>query len=78
MSTAGLKERLIGRIREIEDEDILAEAYRLLGAESDMDELQVLTTEQKAAVEEARSQIRNGVFLTNEQADDEIDEWLKR
>jgi hypothetical protein len=76
MSTTGLKERLIDRIREIDDEDILAEAYRLLGTDPDLEEPYKLSNEQKAIIDEARAQIRNGAYLTNNQADKEIDEWL--
>lgn len=78
MSTMEMKERLIGRIREIENEDILAEAYRLLGIQDDIQVPYELSTEQKSAIVEARNQIRNGHYLTNEEADNEIDEWLKK
>lgn len=78
MSATGLKERLIDRIKEIDDEDILAEAYRLLGTDSDLEEPYQLNSEQKAAIDEARAQIRNGNYLTNNQANKEIDEWLNK
>ncbi len=78
MSTTGLKERLIDRIKEIEDEDILAEAYRLLGTDSDLGEPYKLNSDQKASINEAREQIRKGEYLTNNQANNEIDEWLNR
>jgi predicted transcriptional regulator len=34
--------------------------------------------EQKAAIEEAENQIRNGEFLTDEEATKDIDKWLKK
>ena len=34
--------------------------------------------EQKAAITEARTQIKNGEFLTDEEASKEIYEWLKK
>jgi hypothetical protein len=77
MSTLELKERLIGRIRETDNEEILAEVYRLLGMEEE-DEPYRLSPEQRASVQEARNQIRNGSFLTNKEADNEVDEWLKK
>lgn len=64
MSTTGLKERLIDRINQIDDEDILAEAYRLLGTDSDLGEPYKLNSEQKAAIDEAREQIRKGEYFT--------------
>lgn len=78
MSATGLKERLIDRIKEIDDEDILAEAYRLLGTDSDLEEPYHLNSEQKTAIDEARAQIKNGNYLTNNQANKEIDEWLNK
>lgn len=78
MSATGLKERLIDRIKEIDDEEILAEAYRLLGTDSDLEEPYKLNTGQKAAIDEAREQIRKGQYLTNNQANKEIDEWLNK
>ena len=78
MSTIELRERLIGKIQEIEDGDILAEAYRLLGLELEADEPFKLSKQQKNAVSEARQQIKDGAFLTNEEADNNIDEWLNK
>lgn len=78
MSATGLKERLIDRIKEIDDEDILAEAYRLLGTDPDLEEPYQLNSEQKVAIDEARAQIRNGNYLNNNQANKEIDEWLNK
>ena len=78
MSTIDLKERLIGKIQEIEDSDILAEAYRLLGLELEIDEPYKLSKQQKNAVNEARQQIKDGASLSNEEADNDIDEWLNK
>ncbi|HWV28191.1 MAG TPA: hypothetical protein VN038_01005 [Dyadobacter sp.] len=78
MSATGLKERLIDRIKKIDDEDILAEAYRLLGTDPDLEEPYQLNSEQKTAIDEARTQIKNGNYLTDNQANKEIDEWLNK
>ena len=37
-----------------------------------------LNSHQWAVIEEARAQIKNGNFLTNSQANKEIDEWLNK
>lgn len=60
MSTTEMKQRLIGRIREIENEEILAEAYRLLGMKEEQEMPFQLNAEQKKVVEEARHQIKSG------------------
>ncbi len=78
MSATGLKERLIDRIKKIDDEDILAEAYRLLGTDPDLEEPYQLNSEQKTAIDEARTQIKNGNYVTDNQANKEIDEWLNK
>ena len=68
MSSTDLKERLIDKILEIENNDLLAEAYRLLSSEADSEEPFKLTADQKSAIAEARQQNKNGAFLTIEEA----------
>ena len=77
MSTVELRKRLIEKIQKIQDDRILEEAFRLLELET-MEDIEVykLNYDQKKAISEAREQIRNGQFLTEEQANKEIDEWL--
>ncbi len=78
MSTIELRKRLIDTIQRTENESLLQDAYRLLSLESEDMEVFVLSGEQKEAVQEAKQQIKNGQFLTNDQADKEIDEWLSK
>ena len=72
-----LKERLIRRIKETSDVDVLREIYRLL--EIDLDELDVypLSEQQKSIVNESRQEIATGNFLTNEKSNEETEWWLK-
>lgn len=76
MSITELQKRLIHKIQNTKDDRILEEAYRLLEIESDNSEPYPLTEEQKSVVQKAKIQINNGQFLTDEQANNEIDEWL--
>ena len=80
MSTKELKDKIIEEIGKTENEFLLEEAYRLLHLEaSDNDtEIYTLSNDQKEAVTEARNQFKNGQFLTNEEANKGIDEWLKK
>ena len=71
-----LQEILIQKISSTTDERVLQEVNRLLETGADEDIYQ-LTPEQIAVVEEARAQIKNGQYLTNEEANKEIQEWLK-
>lgn len=77
MMTVELRKRLIDKIQETKDERILEEAYRLLGLETDDIEVYQLNDDQKKAISEARQQVKQGQFLTEEKANKEIDEWLK-
>lgn len=72
-----LKEQLIKKIQETTDKDILEEVYRLLEINFN-DEVYNLTNEQKNAIKEAQKQIKKGDYLTEEQANNQVEEWLKK
>jgi predicted transcriptional regulator len=78
MSTIELRRLLIDKIQKTENEDLLAEAYRLLELETEDIEIYKLNDDQRKAINEARQQINNGQFLTEDQANKEIDEWLSK
>lgn len=78
MSTIELRKRLIDKIQKTENENLLQKAYRLLELETENIEIYKLSDDQRKAVDEAGQQIKGGQFLTNDQADKEIDEWLSK
>jgi hypothetical protein len=78
MESMELKKRLIDKIQKSENNYLLEEAYRLLELETQDIEVYKLNDEQKSAVAEAREQIKNGQVLTDEQANQEMDSWLKK
>ena len=78
MSTIELRKRLIDKIQKTDNEDLLAEAYRLLELETEDIEIYKLNNDQRKAISEARQQIKSGQFLTDEQSNKEIDEWLSK
>lgn len=78
MSTIELRKRLIEKIQKTENDNLLEEAYRLLELETKDIEIYKLNEDQKKAISEARLQIKNGQFLTDELANKEIDEWLDK
>lgn len=78
MSTIELKKRLIDKIEKTNDENLLGEAYRLLDLETEDTDIYKLNHEQRKAIEEARQQIKNGQFLTDEKSNKEIDELLNK
>jgi transcriptional regulator of met regulon len=73
MSTIELSKRLIDKIRKTDNEDLLAEANRLLELETKDIEIYKLNNDQKKAITKARQQIKSGQFLTTEQTNKEID-----
>ncbi|HET7115367.1 MAG TPA: hypothetical protein VFI29_02690 [Hanamia sp.] len=78
MSTIELRNKVIDKIRKIENEDLLNEVNRLIEIETSDIEVYKFSSEQKAAIEEAENQIKNGEFLTDEEATKDIEEWLKK
>jgi len=77
MSTVELRKKLIERISNTDDEKLLEEAFRLLEMNNDFD-IYKLNQNQKEAIEEARGQVKRGKYLADDQANKDIDEWLKR
>ena len=78
MSTIELKQKLISKIEQTEDNNLLEEALRLLDTETDDLGSIELNEKQIEAIDEAREQIKKGQYLTDEQANKEIDEWLNK
>lgn len=78
MSTIELRNTVIDKIKKIENEDLLNEVNRLIEIETSDIEVYKFSDEQKAAIAEAQIQIKNGEFLTDEEAAKEINEWLKK
>lgn len=78
MSAAELRKRLIDKIQKTENQTLLEEVYRLLQLESEDLEVYPLNEQQQSLVKESREQIKSGKYLSNDQANDEIDEWLKK
>ncbi len=77
MTSVEIKKRLIAKIRKTDNDSLLEEAYRLFELEDNDLGVYELSEEQKFAVHEAMEQIKRGDVLTNDQADNEIDIWLK-
>lgn len=69
-----LKEKIINQIREMDNEELLKEIGRLLQLEGKAK--YILNDDQLSIVQEAQQQIKGGQYLTDEEADKEIDEWL--
>jgi hypothetical protein len=73
MTTTELKKRLIGKINQTRNNEILEEMYRLIVNEETGSDVYELSVEQKNAVEEGQIQFKNGQFLKSEDADKEVE-----
>lgn len=77
MSTAELKIDLITKITNTDDDALLEEIQRMLNFELS-EAIFKLNESQKAQISAARTAYRNGEFLTDNQANDEIQQWLEK
>ena len=78
MSTIELRKLLIEKIQLTDDDKLLEEASRLLEVDIEEPDVYILNDKQKKAIAEGRKQIINGEFLTDEESNKEIDEWLSK
>jgi hypothetical protein len=79
MQISSLKSTLIGKIIQIEDEHLLMEASRLIDVSlPDQEERYIFSKEQTDKIMFALKQIENGKYLSAEEANNEIEQWLKK
>lgn len=78
MSATELKLEIINKITSITDPEILSEIYRLVNLVSNMETSYNLSEEEKKAIEIGLKDIKEGRVFTSEQADNLIQEWLKK
>jgi len=78
MSTQELKEQVFMKLKTFEDEVILDEILRLLQITEVENETYLFTDAQMKLLDKRDSEIDNGNFLTEEEADKEAEEWLKK
>lgn len=78
MKTIEIKKKLINEINLSKNKDLLEEFYHFLNLENEIERTYKLNVEQKSAVADAREQIKNGDYLSNDEANQEMDEWLSK
>jgi hypothetical protein len=76
MNASDLKINLIQRITQLKERRIIEEIQKLLDFELDTGEY-ILTDSQKDRIAEAQQEYKNSAFLTDEQANQDIEQWLK-
>ncbi len=75
MSIAELKESVILKLEDV-GEPILKDVLELINFETSTEVYKVNSLE-RVSIDLGLQQIVNGEFITNEQANSEIEEWLK-
>ena len=77
MSIDELKDMIIEKVNEIEDENLLKDILRLIGFESESD-IYILNEEEIAMIQKAQADIDAGNLLSEEEAEAEIEAWFKK
>jgi GTPase Era involved in 16S rRNA processing len=76
MSTAELQNQVIRKIESVKNDSLLKEVLIFIAIEMDEETIVTVSNAQKNAIDEARQQIKDGKYSTNEEFDKEIDGWL--
>ena len=73
MTTITLKNYLVSKISKIEDDSILVKIKTIIDQN---EEIYILSYSQIQKIENSRKQIEDGNFLTQEEMDKKVEEWL--
>lgn len=77
MDLTKLKQLLIERISELEDEEIIKDIYELIKENTnEVREPSLLTDMEKEALQKAERDIENGDIISEKEANREIENWL--
>ncbi len=78
MTTLQIKNKLIKSIKSVDNPKLLEDLYRLLNMEVEDIEKLKTPAHVKDSVAKGQKDIRNGRYMSNRQADAEMDQWLKK
>jgi predicted transcriptional regulator len=78
MTVIELKEKLIAQINITDDEELLNQLSMVIDFESKINEVHEMSPGEIEAVNEGLEQIKNGQWISHEEANKQIDEWLKK
>jgi predicted transcriptional regulator len=73
-----LKEKLIEKINNSDDLELLQQISRVFDLNAQMDDIYQMSQEETDAVNEGLNQIEKGLFLSHEESNKRVDEWLKK
>jgi predicted transcriptional regulator len=79
MTVVELKEKLIAQINSIDDEELLDSLSRTVELELEINKgTYIMSAGEIEAVKDGLEQLKNGQWISHEEASREIDEWLKK
>lgn len=78
MSTLELKKLLISKIDDINDVELLKVAYKLLEYGSKKEGIYQISDEEKIDIDLGLEQIKEGLVISDEEIQIEIDKWLEK
>ena len=78
MTTIEMKNQVIGKINQLTDNELVMDIYKLLNNSFIDPEIYRLSDNHKILIDTAISQINNGDFMTEEQSNKVINEWLNK
>lgn len=78
MSVTDLKLEIIKKLTEMDDELVLGEVYRMLVAESEIEEIYKLTDDERDAINAGLKGVETGRLYSSEKAMQIVKEWLKK
>lgn len=73
-----LKLEIIKKLTEMDDELVLGEVYRMLVAESEIEEIYKLTDDERDAINAGLKDVETGRLYSSEKAMQIVKEWLKK
>ncbi len=77
MTITEIKKSIIDKVNEVNDDRILEEAYRILQTPSVEKKGYVFSKLQRASLDAIDLEMDKGDFVTHEQSEKDLDEWLK-
>lgn len=77
MTRTEIKQGIISKMEEINDDIILEEVYRILELASNTNETFVFSESQRSHLDKIEQDINAGAFVTHTQSEKDLDKWLK-
>ena len=78
MSTIEIKKNIVDKLESVQDAIVLGEIYRILTLDLNTDNKYVFSEPQLSVLNERDVAIDKGHYFTDEEANKDLEEWLKK